>query len=551
MHMRKALSAGIAPKEAHQSRRNTPADLPARLNGSVDLGAPNFRSLLDSLEVGVAVADRAGKILYANPRFAELLAGSPCEQVSGVELQDFVLSTSWGQLANALSEGALAHTQGEMTVLGNSGARRMVHLSFTPHDSVDGTRTIRIVATEVTELVEANRALRRSEASLHTMSARLLQVQDEERRRMARDLHDVTGQELAVCVMALDNLKTMAERPGLDLKSAICQSADLLRKVDAEIRTLSYLLHPPLLDEMGLASALLWFIDGFSKRTGIEVKTDIPESLPRFAIELETALFRVIQEALTNVFRHSGSHRAWIRVSVIGSQLQATVEDEGKGVDQRKVGSKSNKPGVGIQSMRDRLRSFGGTLEFRALRPGTKVTATIPLKEEEEEQEQALASEPSAQELNLEAAVRDVHAERAGTKRILIADDHEVARQGLRVLLRDQTDLEICGEAKDGLDAVEKARELKPDLVIMDLTMPHMNGFSVVKHIRAAGLNPKVLIYTTHSYRELERVAQAAGCHGFVVKSNASQDLIRGVRTLLTGGTFYSPETTEQGAAAG
>jgi two-component system, NarL family, sensor kinase len=542
--VRKALNAGIDPRAAHKSRQKTNGGQRAHSDGHPDLETAVFRSLLDSLEVGVAIAESAGQIVYANPRFAELLAGSSDEEVSGVELKSFVLATSWDQLSDALAQGVHVPTEGEMTVLpSGNGAQRIVHVSFTPHDSVNGKQTVRLVATEVTELVAANRALKQSEASLHTVSARLLQVQDEERRRMARDLHDITGQELAVCVMSLDKLKILADESGANFKKLISQSAQLLRQVESEIRTLSYLLHPPLLDEMGLASALVWFVEGFSKRTGIEVKTDIPEKLPRFAIELEIAIFRVVQEALTNVFRHSGSHRARVSISTSGSQLQATIEDEGKGIGKRKIAAAAEKRGVGIQSMRDRLGLFGGTLEFRSGHPGTKVIATIRLNKGQRSLE--------GQQPTLEQHFRgdEVATVTGAIKRILIADDHEVARQGLRVLLKDEGDLEICGEANDGVDAVEKARELRPDLVIMDLTMPRMNGFSAVKHIRASGANPKILIYTTHSYDGLERVAEAASCDGFVVKSNASQDLIRGVRTVLNGGKFFGAEVVQKTTA--
>jgi two-component system, NarL family, sensor kinase len=538
--VRKALNAGIDPIAAHRSRPRPLPPVPAASNDDFDVGAPVFRSLLDSLEIGVAISEQSGKIIYANPRFAELLAGSSSEHVSGEDLKTFVFATSWDQLSDALKQ---APTEGEMIVLPTTGAQRTVHLSFTPHESLDGIPTIRIVATEVTQLVAANRALRQSQAWLHTISARLLQVQDEERRRMARDLHDVTGQELAVCVMSLDNLKNLADNP--DVKTEICKSAELLRKVESEIRTLSYLLHPPLLDETGLASALRWFIDGFSKRTGIEVITDIPEKLPRFPIELETALFRVVQEALTNVFRHSGSHRAWVSLSANAHRVQAIIEDAGKGVAKTKV-SRIAKSGVGIQSMRDRLGSFGGTLEFRAARPGTKVVATIPLGKEAG----IFVSQPAAHEQSFEATIGEGAPVPGKLKRVLIADDHEVAREGLRVLLRDQSDLEICGEAKDGIDAVEKVRELTPDLVIMDLSMPNMGAFSAVRHIRDAGLTSKVLIYTTHSYPQLEQVARAAGCDGFVLKSNASQDLIRGVRTVLKGGKFFGVTESAKAASA-
>lgn len=534
--MRKAISAGIDPQAVHRSRPKTPAREGSNSNGELHLDTPIFRSLLDSLEVGVAIAERSGKLLYANPRFAELLTGSANEDVSGTELKNFVLSTSWDQLSDALSQGTQHHAEGEMVVLGTEG-NRTVHLSFSPAPQA-AVNAVRLVATEVTELVAANLALKQSELSLQNMSTRLLQVQDEERRKMARDLHDVTGQELAACVMALDNVKNLADKPGADLQKAICESVELLRKVDGEIRTLSYLLHPPLLDEMGLSSALQWYIDGFVKRTGIGVKTELQEKLPRFAIEMEIAMFRVVQEALTNIFRHSGSQRAWVRVSAGQSQLEASIEDEGKGIDKRKVGEKSTKAGVGIQSMRERLRPFDGTLEISSGRRGTKILATIPLIKEA----RTFSSQPATLKMNFEPEERGAPAAGSSAKRILIADDHEVARKGIRVLLKDQEDLEICGEAKDGLDAVQKVRELVPDLVIMDLSMPHLNGFSALKEIRAAGFSPKVLVYTTHSYPDLQRVAQAAGCDGFVLKSNASHDLIRGVRTVLNGGKFYKEE---------
>src|SRR5262249_1648999 len=185
--VRKSLNAD--PKAAHHIRLGPSVEqyVPSM---DMECDSRTFRSLLDRLEVGVAIADLSGKIFYANPRFAEFLTGSSYHQVCGVELKKFVLATSWNQLSDALSRGAHSHTEGEMKVLpSGNGGRRTIHLSFTPHDSVEGQDRVRILATETTALRAANRALKRSEASVHKMSARLLQVQDEERRRIARDLH--------------------------------------------------------------------------------------------------------------------------------------------------------------------------------------------------------------------------------------------------------------------------------------------------------------------------------------------------------------------------
>lgn len=297
--MRKAIQAGIDPRAVHRSRPTAPAGASTKANGNLNPEARMFQSLLNGLEVGVAAADLSGKLLYANPRFAEIICGSREKNIRGRELKDFVLASSWVQLGDALAHSVEHPVEGEMVVMvGDTGKEATIHVSFTPN--FDGqNRAIRIVATEVTALVETKKALRRSEASLDTISARLLRVQDEERRRMARDLHDVTGQELAVAVMSLDNLKKAINGGDPSVRHAIDQSAELLRKVDGEIRTLSYLLHPPMLDEMGLGSALNWYIEGFSKRTGIQVETDFPARFPRFPREMETAAFRVVQEALT------------------------------------------------------------------------------------------------------------------------------------------------------------------------------------------------------------------------------------------------------------
>jgi DNA-binding NarL/FixJ family response regulator len=133
--------------------------------------------------------------------------------------------------------------------------------------------------------------------------------------------------------------------------------------------------------------------------------------------------------------------------------------------------------------------------------------------------------------------------------RILIADDHEVARQGIRALLAPYPDLEICAEAQDGMEAVAKTKQLHPDLLILDLSMPSVGGLSAVQHVREAGLSPKVLIYTTHSYPGLDRVLQAANGNGYVQKANAGQDLLAGVRAVMRGDPFFVAEAANENSA--
>jgi PAS domain S-box-containing protein len=542
---------GLFPvqEETHRTRaesdRRRPRPSPeetARSAAELRSESQLYHSLLDNLDIGVASVSRDGEILYANRHFAEILGLRDFESLAGSHLKDFVSARDWGSLSEALNRGAQDAAEGEMKLVKvDSNEVRTVRCSFSRFVDSDAV-TVKIVAAEVTELIEKTRALKESEASLQSLSARLLQVQDDERRRMARDLHDVTGQELAVAIMGIDRLARSTTEEA-DLRNALVETANQLRKVEAEIRTLSYVLHPPLLDEMGLRSALHWYIEGFSKRTGIDVDTKIPESLPRLGVEKETALFRVVQEGLTNVFRHAGSGRARVRVSIDSGALKVSVEDEGKGFNTE--GLSAAKPGVGIQSMRDRLKSFSGSLDVRSGPRGTQVIVTVPLNLEEH------ASAPQRREEETTSADQTVPVAETVTirKRVLIADDHEIARRGIRALIEGQTDLEICGEAEDGLEAVVKTRELKPDLLILDLSMPQLGGFSAVNQIRKAGLTTKILMYTTHSYPGLENVARAAGCDGFVLKSNASQDLIRGARAILKGSKFYGSEMAKANSA--
>ena len=492
--------------------------------------------MLDSLEVGVANVNIQGDIFYANSKFAELLGKNFVQEIFGSNLRSFVSSAGWPSLQFAVQQAVFGTTEGRMKVIGdNPNVLRTIALSFAPVS--DGSKdSVRILAREVTDILATETALKESEASLHLLNARLLLVQDEERRKIARDLHDVVGQELAATVMSLESVTHKVDRTNEDLKDCIAESVASVRRVEAEIRTLSYLLHPPLLDISGLRSAISWFVDGYVKRTGIEVDTDLPEDIPRLHIDKETALFRVIQECLTNVFRHSGSRKANVRISVEDSYLEARVEDEGRGFENEKT---TTKAGVGIQGMKERLRTFGGSLVIHSRPQHTEIIARMPRNIADQAQEE-MTGEPDAipQELGLLAQKN----EQARRNRVLIADDHEVARKGIRFLLQGQPDLEVCGEANDGLEAVQKAAQLKPDLIIMDVSMPHLSGFSAANRIRRTDSTTKILVYTTHSYPDLGKFARAAGCNGFVMKSNAAQDLLRAARVVLQGGEFYEGE---------
>jgi two-component system NarL family sensor kinase len=489
-----------------------------------------FASLMESLSVGVAVATRNGDLLYTNSRFLETFGQPPRKSPSGSNLKSFVAAASWRSLEQAMSQGALETMEGEIIVPSSDYDLRTIRVCFSPF--LDAPATLKITATDITDLVKAQTALKASKDSMNSLSARVLQLQDEERRRLARDLHDTVGQEIVVVLMTLDTIARMWDKPDPNARENLLEAVDWLRKVESEIRTFSYLLHPPLLDDMGLASALSWYMEGFSKRSGISVQLSVPDNLPRLPLQAETALFRVTQESLSNVIRHSKSKQAWVQVALEPHCLKLSIRDEGRGFDQA-AHARSTPSGVGIEGMRGRLRSLGGSLDVRSGTDGTEVMASVPLSVGDPIRSDSVHPQRQHGSENATAAS-------GMAKRILIVDDHEVARKGIRFLVNEEDDLEICGEAQDGVEAFEKVQRLNPDLVILDLNMPGGGGFSAANRIRNAGLTPKILIYTTHTFPGLERIARAADCDGFVLKANATHDLIRGIRAVLRGEEFYS-----------
>ncbi len=217
-------------------------------------------------------------------------------------------------------------------------------------------------------------------AELQKLSQQLMKVQDEERRKLARDLHDSAGQTLAALKISAAFLQKncKAEPAMLAIVSEITQLADQALE---EIRTMSYLLHPPLLDEVGFACAAEWLIEGFGKRSGIEVKAEIEKLHERLPREIELTLFRVLQESLTNVHRHSGASTASIRFYNEAETVVLEIRDFGCGISAERlvnIGGTGAQSGVGLSGMRERLNELHGQFDIEAVGIGTTVRATIP-----------------------------------------------------------------------------------------------------------------------------------------------------------------------------
>jgi len=254
----------------------------------------------------------------------------------------------------------------------------------------------RAVQSRTQELQERNQQVLRTSEELRALSARVLQIQDEERRRIARELHDSAGQLVVGLGLELANLAEQSAKSAPQLTKNVGSSLELVKELEREIRTTSYLLHPPLLEEAGLFSALTWYAQGLAKRSGIEIQLDVPDSLGRLPAHLELPIFRLVQESLTNIHRHSGSKTATIRIVRSTDSVTVEVQDEGKGMtpaELRRI--REGGSGVGIRGMRERLHQFGGELRIESGPLGTRVMAAVPLPRDPISEKDSFASAPA------------------------------------------------------------------------------------------------------------------------------------------------------------
>jgi PAS domain S-box-containing protein len=378
--------------EHHKGSSPVPIDRPrgAAASEQSDL----YRLLVESIrDYAVFVLDPEGRVITWNPG-AQALKGYTRDEIVGEHFSKFYLpeavASGWParELMLARKEGLFAD---EGFRVRKDGTSFWASVIITPLISSDGTLTgfakvtqdltdrrqaeervqslNRELRQRVTELDESRRVIELRTLELQKLSARLMVVQDEERRRLARDLHDELGQQLSALKMMLPKRKEDQE------------ASEVLDTAISTVRNLSYLLHPPLLDETGLRSALYWYVDGLVKRSGIQISLTItPQIFPRLSKDLEMTMFRVVQESLTNVYRHANSENVRVEIEKQSEFIVMRVRDYGKGLPREISGKKSSSSlGVGITGMRERVRQFGGELTLSRAEPGTLVEARIPL----------------------------------------------------------------------------------------------------------------------------------------------------------------------------
>jgi len=347
-----------------------------------------FRTLVQNLAVGVVLIGAEGQTLFLNPA-AQRIFGMREEQLLGKKAWEIPLALmredgsdlpkSMRPVPRVLATGEPIH--GMVLGLRRPGTNEVVWIfgNAVPQFATDGK--IAGIIISFADITDQKRA----EDGLRQLSTRLLRLQDEERRRLGRDLHDSLAQSVLAVNLNLAQVTQGSATLDEGSRKLLREARGMLQDMSRQIRTLSYLLHPPLLDELGLASAVKEYAHGFSERSGIRLEVGVSPGFGRLPQDAETALFRIVQESLANIQRHSGSPTARIRLDGKPARIVLEVSDQGHGIPEAR-GKKLKEPGgrfgVGIVGMRERMAQLGGTLEIESSKSGTTVRATLPLKAE-------------------------------------------------------------------------------------------------------------------------------------------------------------------------
>jgi PAS domain S-box-containing protein len=449
----------------------------------------NYRILIETMTEGAIILTEDGMILYCNSRFAEMVK-APIEYVIGGSMIDFIEVFDKNRFAAILRQAVFETIREEMYIYSKNGNPIPALLSLRPI-SYGEMKSICMIVTDLTQQKKSEQKLKDNADELHNknielniraeqlsrLSSQLTLSEQFERRRLAKILHDHLQQLL---VAAKIGLETIFHRKAEEQQKQVREIAGLLTESINASRSLTVELCPPILYESGLSQALEWLSSWMNEKYRFHVDLDIDKTAVPTSENMRILLFESVRELLFNVLKHAGVDSA--RVELIRKEeeyLKVIVSDVGLGFDSKKIDqiSNPNSGGFGLFSMRERLSLMGGDFELTStVGKGTIVTLTAPcviekIYEPELKKEHFISSNSSG--------------ETKKKIRVMLVDDHAVMRQGLSSLLSLQPDIEIVGQASDGEEAVNLARKIIPDIILMDISMPKMNGIEATRIIHS------------------------------------------------------------------
>lgn len=434
------------------------------------------------------------------------------------------------------------------------GTRRVFDLSSSFFEIEDQTLLLTIYRDiterrqKEAELKRLNEALRQRAVHLGALTLKLTRVEQEERRRLAQILHDHLQQLLVAARMTMERVRRKIPE-GADAATAAEVEHLLDESIEAS-RSITIELSPPVLHDGGLMPALDWLVRRVREKYGLVVRQRMDASAEPSSVALRLFLFQAVRELLFNCYKHARVKEvALVAERIEDERVQIVVEDKGAGFDVSEIqaGVASSRDCFGLFSLRERIDHIGGTMEIvSAPGVGTRVRLVAPLEPEvtvpsSEETEtvrrRAPAGEGENQGNERPLAGRSI--------RLLLVDDHKIMRQGLRELFREEEDIDVVGEAENGLEGVRLALELQPDVVVMDLTMPVMNGIEATRVLAEELPEIKVIGLSMHTKEDMAQGILDAGACAYVTKATASETLVATIRDSVRSHMSEAIEATE------
>jgi PAS domain S-box-containing protein len=508
------------------------------------------RELVEGARSAIVRWRRDGTITYANP-YAERLLGHQPGKLVGQQVTTLLPPPDVGDrdLANLTADilenpERYAHVV-EENVSSDGNRRWFAWTNRALLDADERVAEVLAVGVDITEQKLAEDRLRELTAELErqvaersalaehraeqlrALAVELIETEEHERSRVAELLHDDLQQLLAGARLQLG-----AASRRKDPASALADVDALLTEALAAARTLSHHLSPAVLHHAGLKASLEWLVRDMSEQFDLDVDLKVSKIDDVTDRSVKVLVFRTVQELLFNVVKHSGTHAVKLVVSRSDGQIDLTVSDDGKGFEPDVVESSSAPSGFGLLKLRERASSVGGSLEIdSAPGRGARISVTVPLRLENPQHD----AEPEAAGGVEAPEPRALEAATDQPFQLVVVDDHQVMREGLASLFEEQSGLTVVGEAADGEQAIELCRRLRPDVVVMDISMPGMDGIEATRRIKREIPELRIIGLSMHDDGGMSRAMQEAGAEAFVSKTVSSTELLQVIYGLYDG----------------
>ncbi|MBN2081503.1 response regulator [bacterium] len=495
-----------------------------------------YRLTVETMVQGLAVLDADARVLYANEALARLL-GRPLKGIAGsqfVELFDTDAQEEFRRQIDRRHKGERGLY--EITFFTAAGERVVGLVSAAPLIDARGQVVASVaVITDITARKLAEEAQRAQREQLRALSSTLVLTEERERRRLATQLHDRIGHALVVAKIKLEELAKDAERSAelLDVLAALNSAIE-------DARTLTFEISPPVLHELGLAAAIRWLAEQTAAQHGLKIKFNHTDWHHRLGEDLRVLLFQATREILFNIVKHAQATTVRIGLTRDGEMVRLAISDNGVGFDVTAATRSSRQgTGYGLFSIGERMKYLGGSMQVESGETGTSILLLAP-----QALEQAPSPRPDVHRLEPASQAADADLPHDEI-RLVIADDQQLMRQGLQMILKRHPQLVLTGEAATGKEALELARRHQPDVVIMDIDMPELNGIEATRAITTE--MPAVRVIALSMFADKQYVGEMlrAGANGYLLKDCAGEDLIQAIRAVNSNLTFFSAAITK------